>query len=440
MTSRPESDRVTEAENYAAPCSARCFELQPSRPPDPIFQGTLPPAILAGQAMPNRWLVAAFAAWLALLAQPGGSVWLLAASWMPRPTPALALRTLDQVGNRPAPMVEVNGEPLTEADFERFCRLNGIPPTWQRDDRAALLAQWVDRQLVEQHLRQKKLTPHPEEVERALKHVLDAADRDPEQATQRLAREFGSLEELRQEFTFRLGWRRLVETHDEGRAWRNHFEQHRDWYDGTRVRARQIFLKVPRTDRGEREAALTRLREVRSQVERGELDFGDAARKLSQAPSRDLGGDLGWFSRTGTVPNDLAGPAFERGVGELAGPLEGESGVHLLQVTEREVGSLSLEDARERVLAAYGRELWAELVPRLRRAAKTRPAGFGRPVSGKGAAGTGARPASGPPEGPPGPPGGNSQPPDKPRGEPRDKPRGKPRGKRDPEPRKPATP
>ena len=365
-------------------------------------------------------------------AMPGCLFWLAVAIWLAQAQIGLAQGKPSPATERGTPLVELNGESLGEADFQRFCRLNGIPPTRQRDDRAALLAQWVDRQLVEQHLRQKKLTPHPEEVERALKHVLDAADRDPEQATQRLAREFGSLEELRQEFTFRLGWRQLVETHDEGRAWRNHFEQHRDWYDGTRVRARQIFLKVPRTDRGEREAALTRLREVRSQVERGELDFGDAARKLSQAPSRDLGGDLGWFSRTGTVPDDLAGPTFERGVGELAGPLEGESGVHLLQVTEREVGSLSLEDARERVLAAYGRELWAELVPRLRRAAKTRPAGFGRPVSGKGAAGTGTRPASGPPEGPPGPTGGN--------GEPSDKPRGKPQGKRDPEPRKPATP
>ncbi|MFM7160784.1 MAG: peptidylprolyl isomerase [Planctomycetaceae bacterium] len=329
---------------------------------------------------------------------------------------SVAQGTLSRATDRGPTLVELNGEPLVEADFQRFCRLNGIPTRRQRDDRDTLLAHWVDRQLVEQHLRQKKVTPHPDEVERAWKHVRDAADGDPEEATQRLAREFGSPEELRQEFTFRLAWRRLVETHEEGRAWRRHFEQHRDWYDGTRVRARQIFLKVPRNDAGQRASALAQLKDVRSQIERGDLDFGDAARELSQAPSRDLGGDLGWFARTGTLPDELAGPAFERATGELAGPVEGEFGVHLLQVTERQAGSLSLEDARERVLSAYGRELWEELVPRLRRQAKIRPEGFGRPVPAAGKPGKASPPVGNPPEGPPRPPRESGKPTRKPRG------------------------
>lgn len=275
-------------------------------------------------------------------------------------------------------LVEINGVALTEADFTRFCRLNGVTPQRRREERSELLSQWVDRQLVEQHLKKLKITPVTEEVDRVIRHVVEVADRDPELAGQKLAREFGTPEELQREFTFRLAWRKLVETHDEGQGWRRHFDRHRARYDGTRVRARQIFLKVPAGDRTGREQAQARLRAIKERVEAGEIDFGDAAREVSQAPSREMGGDMGWFARTGTVPDELAGPAFDQHVGGLAGPLEGDYGVHLLQVTERETGMLSLEDSRERVLAEYGRLVWDELIPKLRRQARIKPDGFGR--------------------------------------------------------------
>ncbi|MFM8580281.1 MAG: hypothetical protein ACKOFW_02135 [Planctomycetaceae bacterium] len=85
-------------------------------------------------------------------------------------------------------------------------------------------------------------------------------------------------------------------------------------------------------------------------------------------------------------------------------------------MTERQAGSLSLEDARERVLSAYGRELWEELVPRLRRQAKIRPEGFGRPVPAAGKPGKASPPVGNPPEGPPRPPRESGKPTRKPRG------------------------
>lgn len=302
-------------------------------------------------------------------------VWLIG-GWWGLASPSLPTVSADPppAASRESVLVEVNGQALGETEFQRFCRLNGIPVERQRAERPSLLSLWIERLLVEQHLAKREITPNPVEVERVVQHLLATADQDPQIAEQKLAREFGSLAELRREFTFRLAWRRLVETQDEGRAWRRYYEAHRDWYDGTRLRARQIFLKVPADDLAGRDQAIARLRDVRERVQRGEVEFATVARELSQAPSRDSGGDLGWFPRTGTLPESLAGPAFEQTVGGMTEPIVRNQGVHLLQVTDREAGTLSLEDARERVLSAYGRQLWEELLPELRRKARIKPA------------------------------------------------------------------
>ena len=59
-----------------------------------------------------------------------------------------------------------------------------------------------------------------------------------------------------------------------------------------------------------------------------------------------------------------------RKVSAVADPVRSEYGVHLIQVTERQPGQLSLEDARPQILIALRDQLWRSTADRLRMTAK----------------------------------------------------------------------
>ena len=62
------------------------------------------------------------------------------------------------------------------------------------------------------------------------------------------------------------------------------------------------------------------------------------------------------------MPAAFADAAFELKDGEISSPFRTQFGVHLVTVTGRKPGDLSLEDARDRVLARLSDELWRETV------------------------------------------------------------------------------
>lgn len=74
--------------------------------------------------------------------------------------------------------------------------------------------------------------------------------------------------------------------------------------------------------------------QIKEEIESGKLTFEEAAKKYSVCPSKDKGGNLGFFSR-GQMVKPFEEKAFEANVGELIGPVETEFGFHLIKVTEK---------------------------------------------------------------------------------------------------------
>ena len=75
-----------------------------------------------------------------------------------------------------------------------------------------------------------------------------------------------------------------------------------------------------------------------------------------------------------TAPTDVPAPvsaaAFALKPGELSAPIRSTLGVHLVQVTARQPGELSLEDARPAIVQVLGEQLWVQTVKTLRAKAK----------------------------------------------------------------------
>ncbi|MFZ2650859.1 MAG: peptidylprolyl isomerase [Burkholderiaceae bacterium] len=128
-------------------------------------------------------------------------------------------------------------------------------------------------------------------------------------------------------------------------ACRRHFAAHPARYrTGERVRVRHILFAVtPGMDvvklRNRAEACLLDVRCHDGKVQGGDNDgFAKSARELSNCPSGDQGGELGWLGATDCAPEfarEMFGPIE---VGVLPRLVHSRFGLHVVEVLEREPG------------------------------------------------------------------------------------------------------
>jgi peptidyl-prolyl cis-trans isomerase SurA len=112
----------------------------------------------------------------------------------------------------------------------------------------------------------------------------------------------------------------------------------------TQTRARHVLLRT--SAQLSAQDAVRRLEELRRQIEAGQRRFEDVAREISEDGSAPSGGDLGWVSPGGFVPE------FEEAMNRLAPggmspPVVSRFGVHLIQVIERRKVDLSDKDVKD---------------------------------------------------------------------------------------------
>lgn len=72
---------------------------------------------------------------------------------------------------------------------------------------------------------------------------------------------------------------------------------------------------------------------LKSRLTEGE-DFAELAKQYSKCPSKDKGGDLGYFNRGQMVP-EFEYAAFSTPVGEVTDPVKTRFGWHLIKVTRK---------------------------------------------------------------------------------------------------------
>lgn len=76
-------------------------------------------------------------------------------------------------------------------------------------------------------------------------------------------------------------------------------------------------------------------KQLKLKIERNEASFEELAEEHSECPSRDKGGDLGFFGR-GKMAKPFEKKAFELDTGEISEPVKTEFGWHIIKKTDED--------------------------------------------------------------------------------------------------------
>ena len=103
-----------------------------------------------------------------------------------------------------------------------------------------------------------------------------------------------------------------------------YFQAHKAQFAaGAQVRAKHILVDSE-----------DKAKKVAQEIASGSKSFEDAAKEYSSCPSKEKGGDLGFFGKGQMVP-EFEKAAFEAEIGALTGPVKTQFGYHLIRVEDK---------------------------------------------------------------------------------------------------------
>jgi peptidyl-prolyl cis-trans isomerase C len=294
----------------------------------------------------------------------------------------LGLCALRVCGQAPAtqakPVAYVNGEPIAAADLQAMldARPSPVPLTkeQQRQLHHAALDMLVDDVLMKQFLRRTALPAQPAEIQLEIDELKKVLEKKTMTLEQFLRENKQTEEQFRQDVNARVLWKHYLVTRFPENETRNYYEVNKVLFDKVFVQASHILIKLaPSATPLERQQAHTKLESIRHEILTGKLDFAEAARRFSDCPSKDKGGDIGSFPYKFVVVEAFSRAAFAMKKGEISDIVTTDFGLHIIKVTDRTQGeTTTYQGAKDSVreIMAQDLDLYQTILAEQRKAAK----------------------------------------------------------------------
>ncbi len=125
----------------------------------------------------------------------------------------------------------------------------------------------------------------------------------------------------------------------------------------TETRSRHILLRI--SAQLDQAAAVSRLAELKRQIQEGTSSFEQLAKDNSEDGSAAQGGDLGWTS-AGTFVPEFEEALNALPIGGLSEPLVSRFGVHLIQLNERRQAALDTKQERDQARSVLREKKYEE--------------------------------------------------------------------------------
>ena len=272
----------------------------------------------------------------------------------------------------------VNGQPVMEMAV--FRGLMRVPPRARDQARPEVVNYLVDNVIVDQYLTQLKIDVPAKEVDAALERIKAEAKKGGQDYGAMLKALHLSEDELRRELVSELKWEKFRLQQGTDKTLRGVFDQNLDMFNGAKMRARHILLRIVQDNKAEAEgrvialkkqieaavaqevakvpAANNKLALEKERAKALEKVFSAVAAKESSCPSKAQGGDLGEFPRIGAMVEPFARAAFALKPYQMSNPVVTEFGVHLILCVDYRPGKdVKFEDVKPFVQGVYAEQL-----------------------------------------------------------------------------------
>jgi parvulin-like peptidyl-prolyl isomerase len=304
------------------------------------------------------------------------------------------------VANNNAVAATVNGQPISEMAVQRA--LKGIAAAQRNQVREEILNLLIDNALVEQYLQQMRVEIAEADVAKRLEEIKAEAKKENKDFEAKLQESQLTVDELRGFIRADLRWESFCAKQADEAKLKAYFDANKEMFDGSQVRARHILLAVPGSGathvsdpKADAEAAAKLQgfkRQIEAEIAAGlaklppeadnlarekerarltEGSFATMAKKESACPSKEMGGDVGWFGRAGAMVEPFSRAAYACKPHQITDPVKTQFGYHLILVTERKPGKEpKYEDIKPEVKNIYGEKLREAVVIMMRQRAK----------------------------------------------------------------------
>lgn len=291
----------------------------------------------------------------------------------------------------------VNGQPIPERSLQ--AALKGVPAEKLAEARADILNHFIDNVLLDQHLVQLRVEAAKADVDKSVAQVKEQLSKSATPGftfEKWLESMMLTEEEMWRHIAAELRWEKYVKEQVTDQVARDYFAKNPEMFDGTMVRARHILLTPqlgdPQGQKARVELELTR-QSIEQEVAKGlaglsattdtlsrekkriqllEEAFAQQATAKSACPSKQQGGDIGYFPRAGSMVEPFAKTAFALKPFQMSEVVATQFGMHLLLCTERKAGKeTKFDEVKEAVREVYAdRVVRAGLLSQLRPKAK----------------------------------------------------------------------
>lgn len=261
------------------------------------------------------------------------------------------------------PAAVVNGEPIAAADVRAILEQRPspvpLPEAEKRAMRQAALDMLVDDALMRQFLRKNAPPADPVAVNKEVGELQTALAAQKTNLAEFLTKGQQTEAQLRADIAARVQWKSYLTQRLPEANVKAYYDTNKPFFDKVLVTASHVLVKVAgNAPPADKQAALAKIQAIRQEIQAGKMKFEEAARKYSDCPSKDKGGDIGPFPYKFVVVEPFARAAFGLPKGQMSDVVTTDFGLHLILVTNRTPGTASdYEAVKELVREVYAQEL-----------------------------------------------------------------------------------
>lgn len=274
-------------------------------------------------------------------------------------------------------LATVNDKSITQGEVDKILKRyeNQIPKEQIQAITRQVIEGLINQMLITQFVKDKKLEVTNENLEAEINKVRGEIKSDPNMEGKTLEQVLEShgtnFDDYKKTLALDVSVERYLSKDLDDQKIKAYFEQNKAVYDGTEVKASHILIdtREMKTD-AELSQALEKIKKIKAEADSGK-DFAELAKQNSDCPSKEKGGDLGFFKRKGQLVEPFAAAAYSLKAGQISEPVLTPFGYHIIKVTEIKKGNdVKFDDVKANIKQDMMQESGRLLLTQLRQNAK----------------------------------------------------------------------